>query len=306
MTDGPRPDVTVIVPVYDHRDELPACIDALAAQSWPARRIELLIVDNAPAGVEPVPREREVARTFGPGSGILREERPGSYAARNRGLDAARGPILAFTDADCRPAPDWIERAVALMATRPDCAMLAGRVEATFRDPSRPSLLELYESVTGFQQRTYLESWGFAATANMVARRSTFDAVGPFDATLKSGGDMEWGQRVRAAGLVQLYADDVVVRHPARRTWGDVLSRTTRIAGGIQDVSSKRGVGGWAWANEIRKELVPVRRLARHLADERLSGPGRKLGVAGIVWLVGIARAAERVRVRLGGTSRRT
>jgi glycosyltransferase involved in cell wall biosynthesis len=307
MTAVTSPVVSVIVPVFDHRDELPACVRALAAQTYPSERIELLIVDNAPNGSPPIPWERTSHDgAFRASSAVLRETTPGSYAARNRALDHARGEILAFTDADCRPAADWIERAVLRFGERPECAMIAGRVEATFLDPRRPSLLELYESVTGFQQRTYLESWGFAATANMLARRTTFETVGPFDDSLKSGGDMEWGQRVRARGLVQVYADDVVVYHPARRTWRAVLARTTRIAGGIEDVSGKRGVGGWTWIDEIRKDVVPVRRIARHVADTRIGGARRKLGVAGIVWLVGIARAAERVRVRFGGSSRRT
>lgn len=75
----------------------------------------------------------------------------------------------------------------------------------------------------------------FGATANIFTTRATMGRVGAFDARLMSGGDREWGQRVHAAGLPVLYAPDVVVCHPARRTFREHAGRLRRVLGGIED-----------------------------------------------------------------------
>ena len=82
-----------LLPVYAE------LLAALAAQSF--RDFEILLVDNAPEEPRPPLALPGAAR-------ILPCAEPGSYAARNLGTAAARGRILAFTDADCRPDPGWL------------------------------------------------------------------------------------------------------------------------------------------------------------------------------------------------------
>jgi glycosyltransferase involved in cell wall biosynthesis len=69
--------------------------------------------------IEPIVAQCKQART-----GF--EARPGSYAARNTGIELARGDILAFTDADCLPAADWIEHGLAALQRVENCG-LGGR-----------------------------------------------------------------------------------------------------------------------------------------------------------------------------------
>ena len=138
---GEFPFTTVVVPVWRDAAGLPACLDALARQTWPADRREVIVVDNG-GGVAVAER---------PGVRVLREEEPGSYAARNRGIREARGAVIAFTDADCVPAPDWLERGAAPLSD-PAVGMVAGRIRVTFLDPARPTLVEVYESVASFRQ----------------------------------------------------------------------------------------------------------------------------------------------------------
>src|SRR5258708_3660856 len=97
------PFASVIVPYFNDLDGLKSCFAALLAQAYPPQRFEILFVNNggesfAPA--EPLPSSPIV--TF------LDEPNPGSYAARNRAIAVATGEILAFTDADCLPAQDWL------------------------------------------------------------------------------------------------------------------------------------------------------------------------------------------------------
>ena len=97
-----RPEISVVAPVYRHWALVPGLLAALGAQSLDADRFEILLVDNDPAaGTAPPPL---------PGNArVLPGTAPGSYAARNAGAASARGALIAFTDADCNPDPDWLE-----------------------------------------------------------------------------------------------------------------------------------------------------------------------------------------------------
>ena len=293
-------DVSVIVPVFNQGERLVKCLEALEEQSYDRERYEVIVIDNA----SDVP-VADQAGCFGQAR-IEREERPGAYCARNRGVRLARGEILAFTDADCLPARDWIERGVAATRALAGDGMVAGRIECTVECSGRPTAAEVYESILGFQQKTYLEQWGFSATANMFTTRSTFDRVGPFDEELRSGGDLDWGQRVRDLRLPQLYREDVRVSHPARHSILELCRKNLRVAGGHHSLARKRGLVANSLITQSRRELFPLRQIANNLSDERLGGFARKLEFASLVWFVGAVRTMERFRIQLGGLPRRT
>src|SRR3546814_13107079 len=98
------------------------CLDAVRAQSLPSEELEIIVVDNGSTD-----GTAEIARSV-PGVIVLTDHRPGSYAARNRGLAHARGTYVAFTDADCRPASDWLAKALSAAGRPPDAGVLAGRL----------------------------------------------------------------------------------------------------------------------------------------------------------------------------------
>lgn len=195
------------------------CLAALAAQTYPQERFEVVVVNNDP--MDPPPDFHVQENVL-----LAEESKPGSYAARNRGLALARGEIIAFTDADCVPTPTWLESAVRMLLQGHQ--RLAGRVELFYRG-ERLSPAELHEREFAFDQRNFAEQGGTAATANMIAWRAIFDKVGGFDEHLLSGGDMEWGWRAQKAGFPIVYAPSVVVRHPARHSVRELWLRQKRI-----------------------------------------------------------------------------
>src|SRR4051812_27832091 len=96
------PFVSVIVPVFNQSEPLRACLRALNGQTSPRARFEVIVVDNGSTDPVSVPTgSHSTVRVEG-------ESKPGSYAARNRGVAIARGSVIAFTDADCVPAADWV------------------------------------------------------------------------------------------------------------------------------------------------------------------------------------------------------
>lgn len=117
----------------------------------------------------------------------------------------------------------------------------------TYRDASHPTLAERFDSAYYLDQRRYVETCGFAATANLFVRRDLFERVGLFDARLRSGGDKDWCLRAAQCGVSVIYAPDACVWHPARATWGEVWRKAWRIEQGQRpstNVSLSVGIGG--------------------------------------------------------------
>lgn len=226
---------------------------------------EILVVDNN-SRRPPV----ELVRQFA-GTQLLQQPVAGAYAARNAGLSAAKGDVIAFTDADCLPTPTWLSAGVAAVSADAGIGLVAGQVETTLSQKGRRRPVELYELLHAFPQQRYVEHLHFGATANVFTRRDVVDAVGTFNAALSSGGDKEWGQRVHAAGFALVYAADAVVRHPARSSWGEYRAKLDRVFAGE---ASARGQRGDPWdelgRSSLRSLLPPLRSIAAHWSDPRL------------------------------------
>lgn len=211
--------VSVIVPVYRDWPALERALAALAAQTLPPQDYEVLVVSNE----ETAPP----ARLAGGNVRLLHEPAGHSYAARNAALAVARGGALAFTDSDCRPAPDWLEQGLAALAAAP----LAGGCIAI--EPARRNLATDFDRCFAFQQAETVPQ-GHSVTANLFVRRAVVEVIGPFDAALQSGGDFEFCQRAKRAGFTLAYAECAVVAHPARDSLAALFRKNRRVAGGIR------------------------------------------------------------------------
>ena len=223
------PRVSVVVPVYNDVARLRLCLEALARQSYPADRYDVLVVDNA--STEDVTAAVPADARFR----LLREERPGSYAARNTGLAATDAEVVAFTDSDCLPMDDWLEAGVGALTADTTVDAVGGRIELTFRSGRPVSPAEHFEAVGGFPQERYVREMSFAATANLFVRRAALDRVGSFDERLRSGGDVDFGKRLTGAGGRLVYDAAPVVQHPARHTWAQLRAKTVRVSRGVSD-----------------------------------------------------------------------
>jgi glycosyltransferase involved in cell wall biosynthesis len=222
------PFVSVVVPTYDD-NRLVLLLEALRGQTYDRDRYEVVVCDNGshvdvPAQVQAIAKDVSARTVF--------EPRPGSYSARNAALRETNGAVLAFTDADCLPAADWLASGVEAFFGPAVPDLVAGRVEV-FAGGFKRTITELFETVNAFPQQQYVERDRFGATANLFVRREVIDRVGPFDATLRSGGDREFCNRAVDAGFSIVYDDAVVVRHPARRTFAELRRKQRRTSRGL-------------------------------------------------------------------------
>jgi glycosyltransferase involved in cell wall biosynthesis len=293
------PFVSVIIPVYNDADRLTRCLASLAEQTYPRDRFEVLVVDNGSKDdVNGVVQTFEDVR-------MLTELRAGSYAARNRGVREARGEIVAFTDADCVPSSTWIERGVAHLVEDPGIGLLGGRIDILAADPENPTGVELFNMMTSFQQRRFIEEFHFAATACAFTRISVLDRVGPFNEELLSGGDREWGTRVHASGLRLSYADDVAIGHPARRSLHELYARSKRLHAGARDASSGRRFAGVTGKKLVRLLVPPLGTAWRMFGDDRVPTFRSWVRLVGVLTLVRLMSVWFTLRFALGGRSPR-
>ena len=207
------PVVSVIIPARDAGQWLGACLDALGHQAG-APPHEVIVVDDASTD-----RTGDLARSHPAVTRTITGPGRGSYAARNAAIAVATAPVLAFTDADCVPDGGWL--AAGLAAVESGADLVGG--EITTAADRRLNPWERYDRAVYLRQDELTRSDRFAATANLFVRRAVIDDVGPFDASLRSGGDYDFGRRATGAGYQLVYAPAARVSHRPRarlvETW---------------------------------------------------------------------------------------
>jgi hypothetical protein len=244
------PMVSVIVPVLNDSDGIRRCIGALHRQTYPRRRYEVIVVDNGSTdGTSEVLPALEIT--------VLSETADrSSYAARNTGLRAAVGTVVAFTDADCVPSEGWLEEGVrAMRIERAD--LVGGSVR--FSLSARPSGAEVWDSITNMQVEQNIRERKVAKTANLFVHRSVFDAIGPFSGTLRSGGDVAWTGTATRSGFFLAFADKAEVVHPARRL-GPLMAKQFRVGVGQSELAGSTGTPRPALIRRALKQLAPPTR----------------------------------------------
>jgi GT2 family glycosyltransferase len=212
------PAISVVVPVRDGAGSLPALLSSLAAQTLEAGRFEVVIVDNGS-------RDRataEIARAAG--AVVVSESWANRARARNVGVAAAGAPLIAFTDGDCRVGPGWLEALVACLEQAP---LVAGPVVVDGH--ANPGRCERLEALWRFDQETNVRVRGWAASANLAARRDVLEEIGGFDpAYLQIGEDVDVCLRARAAGHGLAYCADAIVHHDPETRLRPILGRAFR------------------------------------------------------------------------------
>jgi glycosyltransferase involved in cell wall biosynthesis len=209
MSEAPR--FSIVVPTRGDRAKLTTLLDALERQTLARDQFELLVVfDDVPpdAAIE------SSIQALG-GHVVRRPARGGPGAARNAGAASARGEYLVFTEDDCAPAPDWLERA-------------ASRLDA---DPS----LDVIEGATllpgGGPVRGVAASGGVYLPTNLVVRRELFVKLGRYceaffdaDRGIYFREDADFGFTLEATGARIAWAPEVKVEHPVEHPgWLDPL-----------------------------------------------------------------------------------
>lgn len=207
-----------MIPTYNRPVQLEACLGALSESNHPRERFEVVVVDDggtAPLS-ELIDARRKVLQIR-----LFRQDRAGPAAARNRGAALARGDLLAFTDDDCLPEPDWLPALARHAEARPGHLIGGETINAlpdnVFSSASQHLVSYLYEYSTSRAGRQ--EGWrGFFTSNNLAVPVAGFVQVGGFDVRfpLAAGEDRDFCDRWVAQGLPMSFAPDARIRHAHR------------------------------------------------------------------------------------------
>ena len=214
------PCVSIIVPFFNSEQYIKDCIESLLHQENVAEPYEVICIDNGSTD-----RSAAVASAYP--EVIMREtSTPGAYAARNIGIKQAKAPLLAFTDADCLVAPDWVSSIRAGMAD-PDTAILVGQCRYATHASLALRLLGVYENAkTEHVIARCPPAQHFAYANNMAVRASLFDEIGLFKEWQRAG-DSELVHRLalRRPDLRLVYQHSMKIVHQEFTTARQRLER---------------------------------------------------------------------------------
>jgi glycosyltransferase involved in cell wall biosynthesis len=191
----------VVIPARDAARTLQNTLDALAAQDL-GEPFEVIVADNGsdddtPQLAESHPRVDKVLR---------RERGAGPGAARNDGVQAAAGEVIAFTDSDCVPSPRWLAAGLAAME---HADLVQGRVLPVEGVPIGP-----------FDHTLWVTSeYGLYETANLLVRKRVFAQVGGFEDVVDTRHERPFGEdalfawRAKRLGARTTFSEDALVHH---------------------------------------------------------------------------------------------
>lgn len=209
------PPISIIVPNLDS-PLVATTLESTLRQRAELTDCEVVVVGRDRPGL--VPRDRSIVF-------VETEQAIGPGEARNRGVDAARGEILLFTDADCTPAADWIQR---MCAALHDYPVVGGSVRFSLSG----NRWAVGDNIASFHEllgdRPAASNSGPVGTLNLGIHRAAWQQVGTFDQELVTSEDFDWYLRARAEGLDVRFEPKAVVEHAdVRQSRSDVEGHAT-------------------------------------------------------------------------------
>ncbi len=211
--------ISVVIPHFNQPEYLSLCLQTLHQQNAVTADIEIIVVDN---GSQEMPVE--ICAQF-PDIILLNEATPGPGPARNCGVAHAKGDVLAFIDADCHAHPHWLA-AIEAAFYDSQTEIIGGDVRIHVLDPESPTQLEAYENIYAYRNKMYVAN-GYSGTGNLATRPEIISDVGGF-AGIGVAEDRDWGLRAGARGYRISYLAEMIVYHPARRSFSELCSKWDR------------------------------------------------------------------------------
>jgi len=211
MDDPPPPFISVIIPSYERAGELSVCLGALAIQDYLRDRFEVLVVDDGSL-ISPEP----TVNTFRGRLNVryLKQGHAGPAAARNYGAAVAKGEILAFTDDDCAPAPDWLRSLATSFGSHSGC-VLGGRTINELPNNPYSTASQLVVDYLYARWNSDPDHATFFTSSNFALPAKIFHDVGGFDTgwIRAAGEDRDLCDRLISRGYRLRYTPDALVRH---------------------------------------------------------------------------------------------
>ena len=281
------PIATVAVCTRDRPEDLRRCLEAF--MRLPDDGQEYLVIDNCPA----TDATKELIKNY-PKVRYVREDLPGSSAARNRALREAKHEFVAFTDDDAAPDANWL-RSLLWNFSDPRVMCVTGLVMPLELETEAQEWFERYSPHgRGFERRIFdgarcnpLVVAPVGVSASMALRKSSIDCIGLFDEALGAGTptvggeDCELFARILRAGYCIVYEPRALSWHRHRRTWEELRKTLQGYGIGVyafwtrmfvinKEFSVLRLAWGWLHSKQIPELFASLRKQPESIPSDLL------------------------------------
>ncbi len=244
------PFVSVIVPTHDRPERIQLCLHSLLALRYP--QYEIIVVDNAPSTMSTADFIQQAYRGV-PQVRYIREDRPGASRARNCGMMAARGEILAFTDDDIVVDAYWLVELVKAFGLADNVACVTGLLWPLELETQAQFWIEEFGGFSkGFSRRVFdmqenhpktplhpYAAGQFGSGANMAFTAAFLRNVGGFDPALGPGSPAQGGEDLSlffqavTRGYTLVYEPASLAYHPHHREFTDLREQIFNYGVGL-------------------------------------------------------------------------
>jgi len=234
-TEADYPAVSVIIPAYNRKDELKELLAALDRQTIEPGQFEIIVIDDGSTD-DTLFHLASLVKSGKENLVFQRQENQGPGAARNHGMELARGEIFAFTDSDCRPLPGWLEQLLKPFADR--------RVGAVGGAEEYDEHGTVMQQAIHISMTSFLTTGGIRGTAgkkltryyprtfNMAISREAFNRAGGFKQLGHGpiyGEDIDLSIRIEKAGLDLVFNEGAKVFHRRRDSLRGVFKQVLKM-----------------------------------------------------------------------------
>ncbi|MBV6624757.1 MAG: glycosyltransferase [Rivularia sp. (in: Bacteria)] len=210
------PFISIVIPTYNRPERLSECLESLTKLKYPRDCFEVVVVDDGSktsleSVVEAFNHQLEIT--------LLKQQNAGPATARNTGAKQAKGEFLAFTDDDCKPAPEWLKTLAANFENHPDCLIGGKTINILADNPFSTASQELINYLYSYYNKNPHKATFFASN-NIAVSTKLFHNIGGFDTTYPRAAaeDREFCDRWLQYGNKMIYAPEVEVYHAHKLT----------------------------------------------------------------------------------------
>lgn len=203
-----NPIISIIIPAYNAANKIAFCLDSLLQLDFPQENIEIIVVDN-----NSTDKTKEIIFSY-PVTYVFEAKRTRG-AARNKGISAARGKYIAFTDSDCIVDKNWLKILLEAIESDEDVVACGGKITAYKTD----NIVEKFtEKKNKLSQELAIDSdinlqVPRVVTANAIFLKEALEKIGLFDEDLITSEDTELGWRLSFSGYQMKYVPEALVYH---------------------------------------------------------------------------------------------
>jgi glycosyltransferase involved in cell wall biosynthesis len=249
-----KPFFSIIVPTYNRPERLANCLESLSRLDYPREQFEVIVIDDG----SDMPLQPVVAPFLDQlNVTLLKQLHAGPAGARNTGAERAKGEFLTFTDDDCTPAPDWLQK-LAEHFTEVPVRAIGGRILNALSKNLYSTTSQIIVDVAYAHYNANPNPTRFFASNNLTVPAGPFHAIGGFDTTFKTAEDRDICDRWQHHGFQMTYAPEVLIYHSHDlnlRTFWRQHYRYGRGAYRYHQARAQRGTG------RFRPDLKFYRRL---------------------------------------------